>query len=640
MTSRADRLLCCAVAYSNADISEAPIPIVNSSTDTEDHIRAMMNVIWFEAKENMSQPITDIPGDPYLHAVDIDSSEPGIVSSKAKLDIHRRKLPVPNVTYENRKPMKLYNVFEDLKPEISAAQALERAEKELQKKNERTQKKAMKEINAEQKSLEKIEKREESKRKRQNETPEEREERLTEMRERRAKKKEEKQQKELNEKIVAEEQASNTTHDENVANEVAVEKKLTVSDENEDISNISVNIQEMLEAEATADTNNHELMPPRVKARMRKAKFFASPVPFDRHLAALEATWPSQHVKEAVIDIIPDERVQIIQGPPGTGKTTELLHKLGNYKEQRIFMCAATNIGAANMYTRAVKMGYSCSLLMPQSRIPPGTPVTSQDPNARIVCSTISGRAGPILDAQKFEVVFVDEAAQCMEAWFWGLLRPEVNNIVMAGDVEQLPALVSEKGQKLGHDRSLMQRLMESKYPATHLNVQRRMHPEILALPNRLFYGNSLQTQYEASLEIPPYNLYNIKGKCEEIGTSFTNNMEAEFCVKQALKLKQVTKDVVILCPYQAQARLILSKGSNVEVQTIDSFQGREADIIILSMVRTDNIGFWADKRRLCVALTRAKHSLNVIGNCELWTGLLNELYMDALDRKLIREVS
>ncbi len=633
MSSRTDRLLCCAVAYANAETKETPIPNINSNSSVEDVIQSMMNVLWYEAKQTMTESMTDIPSDPYLHAVDVDSGEPGIVSSKGKLDIHRRKLPVPNISYNHRKPIKLYNIFET-QPDITYDEALKKAEKDVSKIIKKSQKTALKEIDNENKSLEKIDKRETEKKKRQEETPEERQTRLTEMREKKKRKKEE------NEKIIEEEKQHNISEKKSDSDltQIEVQKDLTTQDEEKDLTNVAVNIQELLESEAAADHPCHSLLPSRIKAKnIRKTKFHPSPVPFDRHLLALEAAWPADHIKDVLFSFKPDEHVQVIQGPPGTGKTSELISYIEQFPNKRIFVCAGTNVGAANLYTRIIKKQITCSLLMPQSRIPPGTPITSQDPSCRIVCSTISGRSGPILDSENFDVLLVDEAAQCMEAWFWGLIRPEVEHIIMVGDTEQLPALVSEKGQKLGHDRSLMQRLIENKYPYRLLQTQRRMHSEIIKYPNKIFYNNKLKTEYTPyNLNETPYSMLNVKGKCEEIGTSFVNIIEGNICIQKALDLKKQTDDVVILCPYQAQARHLLSLGSNIQIHTIDSFQGREADCVILSIVRTNTSGFWTDQRRLCVALTRAKHVLCIVGNCEEWTGNLHDLYLDAKERDVI----
>lgn len=653
MSSRTDRLLCCAVAYSQAEIPDVPVPKINSSSSVEEVISSMMNVLWYEAKQTMIEGCSDIPSDPYLHAVDVDSNEPGIVSSKGKsdkLDIHRRKLPVPSIKYTQRTPLKLYNIFEDLQPEIKVSEAFARAEKDINKNIKKTQKAAIRELKNENLSLNKIERRREAKKKREDETEDERNVRLAEMREKRARKKEEKRiEEELKAKEVSinvnDVDGDNLQNDEDVEGKedcIEVEKKL---DDNlpsaENLNDISVNIHEMLELEASADPICDRLLPQRIKARNRKTKFYPSPVPFDRHLIALEACYPCQHVKEALIDLIPDERIKIIQGPPGTGKTTELLNHIKNYENDRIFVCASTNVAAANLYTRIIQSGTPCSLLMPQSRIPIGTPITSQDPSSRIICSTISGRNGPILDAQEFNVILLDESAQCLEALVWGLLRPEVTDIIMVGDIHQLPALVSEKGQKLGYDRSLMQRLIESKYPYSMLKTQRRMHPDIVDFPNRHFYNNELITEYTSkdNIDCNPYMLYNVKGICKELGTSFVNEIEVEFCIKKALMLKKYSNDIIILTPYQAQARQLLSLGSNIPIHTIDSFQGREADIVVLSMVRTESSGFWSDERRLCVALTRARHILCVVGNCESWSYPLNKLYEDAAERNLVNSL-
>ena len=164
------------------------------------------------------------------------------------------------------------------------------------------------------------------------------------------------------------------------------------------------------------------------------------------------------------------------------------------------------------------------------------------------------------------------------------------------------------------------------------------MHPDIIQFPNEYFYKNKLKTEYQDSdLNLNShYNLHLVEGLCQEIGTSFFNEQESFHCIKIATQLAEYTKDIVILCPYQAQARQLLSLGSNFQIHTIDSFQGREADIVILSIVRTNTLGFWADKRRLCVALTRAKHALHIVGHCTEWSGILNDLYNDAKKRDVI----
>ena len=647
MSSRADRLLCCAVAFSKSEVEEVPIPLINNKSSVDDVIQSMMNVLWVEAKECMNEVLNEIPNDPYLHAVDINSEEPGIVSSKNKIDIHRRKLPVPRVTYTS-KPLKTHPVFDDILPQIPFDKAMVDAEKEMSKCLKKNQKNAIKDMKSEMSSLEKIKNREELKEKRRKETKEEREERLTKMREKRAEKKAEKEsqmisdENDISQTETEKKEENKERENEKKDDEIYVEKKLDAIDPSANIDSVNLNVQELLESEASADKSFHNILPCRLKAiKNRKTRFYQSPVPFDRHLAALQYCDPCENIKQAVLAYEQNSCVKLIQGPPGTGKTKTLIDFIDEFPNERIYVCAPTNVGTASLYSRILKSGKSCSLLMPPSKIPPGTPLTSQDPSCRIVCSTISGRSGPILDSQEFEVILVDEAGQCMEAWFWGLLRNTVKNIVMVGDTRQLPALVSVKGKALGHDRSLMQRLIENDYPYEMLKVQRRMHPDIAEYPNKMFYDNFLTTDYknDAFESENAYTLYNVRGECKAIGTSFVNDKEARYCVTKAEEVKNKTKDIVIICPYQAQARQILSYAPNVEVHTIDSFQGREADIVILSMVRTDECGFWIDPRRICVALTRAKHELHVVTSCDNWIEPLLSLSTDAKNRQAFKLV-
>jgi superfamily I DNA and/or RNA helicase len=138
------------------------------------------------------------------------------------------------------------------------------------------------------------------------------------------------------------------------------------------------------------------------------------------------------------------------------------------------------------------------------------------------------------------------------------LLRTEVTKIVIAGDTHQLPALVSEEGQRLGYDRSLMQRLLENKYPHEFLDVQRRMHPKILEFVNKSYYNNRLKSNYvpaTKAVSLPPMSLLNCLGKEQTQGTSFINKDEVDVVVRRALTIKEEFENVIILCPYQGQTR-------------------------------------------------------------------------------------
>lgn len=252
--------------------------------------------------------------------------------------------------------------------------------------------------------------------------------------------------------------------------------------------------------------------------------------------------------------------------------------------------------------------------------------------------STVSMRSGKLLTDIEFETIILDEAAQCPETLVWGLLRKKVTKLFLAGDPLQLPALVSEKGRDLEFGRSMMERLMKIGVPSELLNVQRRMHPDIAAFSDKFYYDNKLETEYNYNLipkVIKPLDIINIEGKEEKIGTSFQNEIEANKVIELFNELKEIDNinNIVVISPYQAQCNFLkkISHNINLDVHTLDSFQGREADAIILTTVRTGNsVGFWNDPRRLNVGLTRAKHVLRVIGRISTWIhepGPLKDFY-------------
>ena len=504
------------------------------------------------------------------------------------------------------------------------------------------QREATREIKAEERSLERIEQRQEKKRQRDAETPEEREARLDEQRMKRNEKKRAKIEEEATRALAHQEEEAKIssiqdTHE--APSEEIVDT--TEADHGEPTADdslvVAVNLDDALETDATIEVNADRLIPPRVKARSGKMKFYPSPIPFDRHLSALECSGLNATIRDAVLQGKVSSNLRIIHGPPGTGKTRHLARMINDFGNDRILVCAPTNVGTANLYARIIEHCDDASLLMPMTRIPVDTAVLSQSPYSRVVCSTISGRAGHILNDEEFGVVMVDEAAQCMEAWIWCLLRPEVHTLIMAGDVHQLPALTSEEGGKRSYDRSLMERLINLKYPAEFLGTQHRMHSDIVQFPNAMFYNGRLTTEHvgHETFTGRPYEVINIEGECRTIGTSYCNQSEIDCCMKLQHELSASLDRVVIISPYQAQTRALLAAGAQ-NVHTIDSFQGQEADAIIVSVVRHENLGFWSDYRRLNVALTRARHCLRVVGASRLWTGMLGKLAEDAKTRNIL----
>jgi hypothetical protein len=392
---------------------------------------------------------------------------------------------------------------------------------------------------------------------------------------------------------------------------------------------------------------------------------YASPLPFDRHINGLGFTFPNIHFesilcngtspnlkvlqlkdlcrkhklkisgnKQELIDrlnenyIIPS--ITLYHGPPGTGKTYTTLKLLQSMMEKlptehRFLICAPSNVGVLNMYSRAYQNGIKGTLVMNEDKIPENTTFSETERESwdakkdRIVFSTISGRCGSILKKECFHTIIIDEAAQCQEAWVWSLFRPEVKHVIMAGDPHQLPSLVH--GVEYNHGISLMERLMNLGYKSHLLNTQRRMHPEIVKFPNDTFYQGKLNTDFNTFDEkMKPYQIIDINSYEEKVGTSYMNTIEAKVVVSLVQKIKQVYSDTVVISPYKGQIELLKKLDSSLTIHTVDSFQGKEADAIILTTVRRgSSVGFWQDSRRLNVALTRAKHVLRIVGNTQTW---------------------
>ena len=616
--AHAERLLHCAIAYREAPVDRNAV--VERTFETVDGaVQHMMRVLWTEAHESMLAEVPP-PEDTYLCPVDLDTSEPGIVTSrcKTKPTVMRKPLPLPSVTYGRAAGTTKIEVI--VPPSVTLKHAIETANRKCASALKLQTRCAERELTADAVAAEKQQQREARKRERDNETTDERQRRKDAAMEVREKKQT------LRAKSVNPKSGSVAPKNDSGGSDARV---VTLKDVLED------------EAHLYGEHAVKSIIPKRVRVKNGKTKYFPSPIPHNRHLTALQHCCPDKSLTPALLSGQPCEGVVIIHGPPGTGKTEALLDLVPT--TGRVLICAPTNVAVANIYTRLVNrqtfFAHDCALILPPSRIPPGTPIMSQDPTARVVCCTVSGRSGPILDGHAFDTLLLDEAGQCMEACVWGLLREDVRRIVMVGDTHQLPAVVTDLGRQLCHDRSMMERLILLSYPFTFLSVQRRMHPEIVSFVNHRFYDSALTNDYKAPshIALEPYYLVEVDSDCKQVGTSFENRAEAIRCIDEACKLKEHFANVVVITPYQAQCCFIISKSENLTVHTVDSFQGQEADAIVLSIVRANECGFWSDYRRLVVALTRARHCLCVVGALKQWTGVLKELADDGVARRLIR---
>jgi predicted DNA helicase len=264
---------------------------------------------------------------------------------------------------------------------------------------------------------------------------------------------------------------------------------------------------------------------------------------------------------------------------------------------------------------------------------------------ARVVCATLTGLDSQLLGQRRFDVAVIDEACQSTEPACWvPLLR--AGKLILAGDHCQLPPTVlSTEAAERGLSISLMERLVARFGPGCSrlLTVQHRMHSAIMGFSNAEFYGGELVAHESVAnhrlCDLPgvtaepiteqPVQFIDTAGasydeELEEDTGSRRNVQEATLVVKKvrALLAAGVAADQVgVITPYRAQVRLLREKLSDVpglEIDSVDGFQGREKEAIVVSLVRSNpegEIGFLADTRRMNVALTRARRKLIVIGD-------------------------
>jgi regulator of nonsense transcripts 1 len=259
---------------------------------------------------------------------------------------------------------------------------------------------------------------------------------------------------------------------------------------------------------------------------------------------------------------------------------------------------------------------------------------------AQVICCTCIGSGNEILDGRKFPQVLIDESTQATEPAALVPLVRGARQVVLVGDHKQLPPTVlSFRAEENGLKRSLFERLIGLGIEPLLLTTQYRMHPAISKFPNQQFYSNKLidgvnseNRPAPAGLLWPdwenPIAFVPINGgeTVSPDGTSRENPLEVSWVLKileDLLEAGELTqKDIGIITPYAGQVRAIRNSMSeqldDVEVRTVDGYQGREKEVIIFSCVRSNpekNVGFLSESRRLNVALTRAKRGLIVIGD-------------------------
>ncbi|KAL1454067.1 hypothetical protein WDU94_010357 [Cyamophila willieti] len=282
--------------------------------------------------------------------------------------------------------------------------------------------------------------------------------------------------------------------------------------------------------------------------------------------------------------------------------------------------------------------------------------------NADVICCTCVGAGDPRLLKIKFHSILIDESMQATEPECMVPVILGAKQLILVGDHCQLgPVVMCKKAARAGLSQSLFERLVVLGIRPFRLEVQYRMHPELSKFPSNFFYEGSLQNGVCADerklskIDFPwpvpdkPMLFYVTQGQ-EEIagsGTSYVNRTEAsnvEKITTRFIRCGMKPEQIGVITPYEGQRAFLVQhmqyQGSlpakiyqEIEVASVDAFQGREKDLIIMSCVRSNDhqgIGFLNDPRRLNVALTRAKYGIIVIGNPKvlskqpLWNNLLN----------------
>jgi hypothetical protein len=278
---------------------------------------------------------------------------------------------------------------------------------------------------------------------------------------------------------------------------------------------------------------------------------------------------------------------------------------------------------------------------------------------ATVLCATLTGLDGEVLGQRTFDLAIIDEASQSTEPACWlPLLRCQ--RVVLAGDHCQLPpTILSREAAQQGFGVSLMERVV-ALYGARvtrRLDVQYRMHEAIMTFSSRQFYDGELRAHASVRghrlCDLPgvtanpltegPVHFIDTAGagydeQEEPGGESRRNPREADLVcrkVRALLGAGVVAEAIAVIAPYAAQVRLLRERLEvpGLEVDSVDGFQGREKEAVVLSLVRSNRegeVGFLADVRRLNVALTRARRKVLIVGDSATLGG--HPFYRDLLN--------
>lgn len=273
--------------------------------------------------------------------------------------------------------------------------------------------------------------------------------------------------------------------------------------------------------------------------------------------------------------------------------------------------------------------------------------------SARVIASTLVSSNHRLLNGRRFPTLFIDEAAQALEAACWIAIR-KADRVILAGDHCQLPPTIKcIEASCGGLDHTLMEKVVQQKPSAVSLlKVQYRMHEAIMQFPSDWFYHGELEAapevRYRGILDFDtPMNWIDTSEMDfheDFVGESFgrINKQEANLLLQELeTYIERIGKERILderidfglISPYKAQVQYLRgkTKGSSflrpfrslITVNTVDGFQGQERDVIFISLVRANEdgqIGFLNDLRRMNVAITRARMKLVILGDASTLT--------------------
>ena len=429
--------------------------------------------------------------------------------------------------------------------------------------------------------------------------------------------------------------------------------------------------------------------------------------------APLRFPWLNPTQEHAVNEVLLAKDVAIVHGPPGTGKTTTLVEAIYETlrRENQVLVCAQSNMAVDWISERLMDRGVEVLRIGNPTKVNdkmlgftyerrfeahPDYPqlwairkairelrsakrrgtdsyhqkldrLKSRETelelrinnelfnSARVISCTLAGSASRVLEGMKFATLFIDEAAQALEAACWIAIR-KANRVIFAGDHCQLPPTVKcLEAIKGGLARTLMERIVNSNpQVVTLLKVQYRMNDDIMRFSSDWFYGGEVESapevRYRSILDLDTPMTWidtatlDIEAHEELVGETYgrINRAEARLTIDtlqhyfERLGCQRVLDerlDVGIISPYRAQVQLLrrmLRKSAYfkplrhlITVNTVDGFQGQERDLIVISMVRQNEegqIGFLRDLRRMNVAITRARMKLFIMGDSTTMT--------------------